>query len=347
MREDLKSQNLTFTEIAKLVGENWQSLAPTERETYESQANAAKEKYHRDLAEYKKTPEYRKYAHYLQEFKDKQAKQNQGMDLFNVLSFRHALTSIKVNEMAKRAKLEPARLRHGSSSSSATPNGTISSGSGSGSSSERLPGSEPPTRKRRVGSTASLAESHHSSSGLPPFSHRTSLEESGPSPRSMHFDSGSPRESLYRQSRRPSSWVERDGVDTNQQPLPSLSDMLEDGKRLAPSEFPPGRWERRQPLPDAQPGPKAVPPLLHHDSSSYSSSGSSGVAVPGRPGGDSALPIHALLSNKVPPSQDEVRRSSNKTAPSANPNQPLAVSGYGEFSLNNNISVVGLFPSEN
>lgn len=82
MREDLKSQNLTFTEIAKLVGENWQSLAPAERETYESQANAAKEKYHRDLAEYKKTPEYRKYAHYLQDFKDKQAKQNQGMYLF-------------------------------------------------------------------------------------------------------------------------------------------------------------------------------------------------------------------------------------------------------------------------
>lgn len=249
--------------------------------------------------------------------------------------------------MAKRAKLEPARLRHGSSSSSATPNGTISSGSGSGSSSERLPGSEPPTRKRRVGSTASLAESHHSSSGLPPFSHRTSLEESGPSPRSLHFDSGSPRESLYRQSRRPSSWVERDGVDTSQQPLPSLSDMLEDGKRLAPSEFRSGRWERRQPLPDAQPGPKsAVPPLLHHESSSYSSSGSSGVAVPGRPGGDSALPIHALLSNKVPPSQDEAQRSPNKT-PLANSNQPLTVSGYGEFNPNSTISVAGIVPSEN
>lgn len=77
MREDLKSQNLTFTEIAKLVGENWQNLAAPEKEAYESQANAAKEKYHRDLLEYKKTPEYRKYAQYLQEFKEKQARQNQ------------------------------------------------------------------------------------------------------------------------------------------------------------------------------------------------------------------------------------------------------------------------------
>ena len=78
MREDLKSQNLTFTEIAKLVGENWQNLAPAEKEAYENQANTAKEKYHRDLVEYKKTPEYRRYAKYLQEFKEKQAKQTQG-----------------------------------------------------------------------------------------------------------------------------------------------------------------------------------------------------------------------------------------------------------------------------
>ncbi|CAM1506558.1 Fc.00g061990.m01.CDS01 [Cosmosporella sp. VM-42] len=79
MREDLKSQNLSFTEIAKLVGENWQNLRPAEKEAYESQANADKEKYHRDLMEYKKTPEYRKYMQYLQEFKDKQAKQSQGV----------------------------------------------------------------------------------------------------------------------------------------------------------------------------------------------------------------------------------------------------------------------------
>lgn len=79
MREELKSQNLSFTEIAKLVGENWQNLAPAEKEGYESQANSDKEKYHRDLMEYKKTPEYRSYMQYLQEFKEKQAKQTQGL----------------------------------------------------------------------------------------------------------------------------------------------------------------------------------------------------------------------------------------------------------------------------
>lgn len=73
MREDLKGRNLTFTEIAKLVGENWQNLSPVEKEPFESQAQAIKDKYLSDLAEYKKTPEYRKYMAYLQEFKAKHA----------------------------------------------------------------------------------------------------------------------------------------------------------------------------------------------------------------------------------------------------------------------------------
>ena len=92
MREDLKSQNLTFTEIAKLVGENWQNLAAPEKEAYETQANTAKEKYHRDLLDYKKTPEYRKYAQYLQDFKEKQARQNQSKSKSQSSSHHRRLT---------------------------------------------------------------------------------------------------------------------------------------------------------------------------------------------------------------------------------------------------------------
>lgn len=78
MREDLKTDTLTFTEIAKLVGEHWQSLDPGEKEKFETEANTAKEKYHAELALYKKTPEFREYAEYLQEFKEKQAKSQKG-----------------------------------------------------------------------------------------------------------------------------------------------------------------------------------------------------------------------------------------------------------------------------
>jgi len=74
MREDLKGRHLSFTEIAKLVGENWQNLSASEKEPYEAQAFAAKEKYNNEMVEYKKTESYGEYTLYLNEFK---AKQNQ------------------------------------------------------------------------------------------------------------------------------------------------------------------------------------------------------------------------------------------------------------------------------
>ena len=78
MREELKGRNLSFTEIAKLVGENWQNLSAAEKEPFESQAQAIKDKYLSDLASYKKTGEYRKYMAYLQEFKTKHASPSHG-----------------------------------------------------------------------------------------------------------------------------------------------------------------------------------------------------------------------------------------------------------------------------
>jgi hypothetical protein len=79
MRVDLKGRHLSFTEIAKLVGENWQSLPPNEKEPYETQAFNMKEMYNAELAEYKKTENHRKYMEYLNEFKDKQAGVQHGM----------------------------------------------------------------------------------------------------------------------------------------------------------------------------------------------------------------------------------------------------------------------------
>ncbi|OCL08955.1 hypothetical protein AOQ84DRAFT_31351 [Glonium stellatum] len=72
-RENLKGQELSFTEIAKVVGERWQILSADARETCERQANSAKEKYYAELAEYKKTPQYEQYQRYLEEFKAKHA----------------------------------------------------------------------------------------------------------------------------------------------------------------------------------------------------------------------------------------------------------------------------------
>lgn len=69
---------MSFTEIAKLVGESWQHLEPSEREPYEGQAAAAKDRYNAELATYKKTPEYRAYLEYLADFKAKHGPGNAG-----------------------------------------------------------------------------------------------------------------------------------------------------------------------------------------------------------------------------------------------------------------------------
>lgn len=74
----MKPENLSFTTIAKRVGERWQYIPAEEKEPYESEASAAKEKYHAEMADYKTTKHYRDYQQYLAEFKAKHAS-NSGM----------------------------------------------------------------------------------------------------------------------------------------------------------------------------------------------------------------------------------------------------------------------------
>jgi hypothetical protein len=73
VREELKGQELSFTEIAKIVGERWQLLPSEVRDIFERQAQSAKEKYYAELAEYKKTTQYAQYQEYLADFKAKHA----------------------------------------------------------------------------------------------------------------------------------------------------------------------------------------------------------------------------------------------------------------------------------
>ncbi|KAF2090840.1 hypothetical protein K490DRAFT_62167 [Saccharata proteae CBS 121410] len=100
MREALKGQELTFTEIAKLVGERWQTLSPESREACERQAAAAKEKYYSELAEYKKTASYTRYQEYLVDFKAKHAPTQTGQQ--HHLALKHPL----IETEGKRSKLE-------------------------------------------------------------------------------------------------------------------------------------------------------------------------------------------------------------------------------------------------
>jgi hypothetical protein len=71
VREEVKDKSLSFTQIAKLVGDRWQKLNPTSKEPFEAQANAAKERYNIQLSAYRKTDMYEEYMQYLSEFKAK------------------------------------------------------------------------------------------------------------------------------------------------------------------------------------------------------------------------------------------------------------------------------------
>jgi HMG (high mobility group) box len=70
----LRGQTLSFTEIARLVGEKWKSLPPEEKEHFELQAALDKDKYNIRLVEYKKTENYREHQTYLADFKLKNSK---------------------------------------------------------------------------------------------------------------------------------------------------------------------------------------------------------------------------------------------------------------------------------
>jgi hypothetical protein len=78
MREEHKGRSLSFTEIAKLVGERWQHLTHSEKHLYEEQALIAKERYNNELAEYKGMDSHKEYTQYLAEFKARQSTQQPG-----------------------------------------------------------------------------------------------------------------------------------------------------------------------------------------------------------------------------------------------------------------------------
>ncbi|KAM0721903.1 hypothetical protein Q7P37_002828 [Cladosporium fusiforme] len=76
VREHLKGRELSFTEIAKTVGERWQVLPPDEKATYESRSQAMKDHFYAQLAEYKKSQDFVDYQKYLAEFKAKHEPNN-------------------------------------------------------------------------------------------------------------------------------------------------------------------------------------------------------------------------------------------------------------------------------
>ncbi|KAI1213928.1 uncharacterized protein F4807DRAFT_409809 [Annulohypoxylon truncatum] len=293
MREDLKGQNLTFTEIAKLVGENWQNLTRDEKEPFERQAHEAKEKYNRELADYKKTAEYRKYCDYLHEFRKRQAAQLQEKDV------------------SKRLKTEADSIRGSSTSGGSTGASGTTSGTVSGSDSQ--PGSEPPpSRQQRMGSSASTVESsfspglnamHHGDDQL--HSPRTILYDEPNSGRPRGLSSPTSRDLTMHSSRRPgwadsqrmygespstvTSWFDPRGVTG------TLVHSPENGLPNSAPIHGPNGGSGRGSRSSGSASMSRPPSLKTEQSSTGSVSSLNSYAIPRTPS-DASLPIHALLT---------------------------------------------------
>ncbi|KAI0401255.1 hypothetical protein F4802DRAFT_609535 [Xylaria palmicola] len=313
MREDLKGQNLTFTEIAKLVGENWQNLGRAEKEPFEKQANEAKERYNRDLGEYKKTGDCRKYNEYLREFRKRQAVQTQGTHP-RPLRFDPAQTNIRPEkDAAKRLKTDVESTRGSSTSGASIGPGGATSGSASRSESQH--GSEPPpSRQQRLGSIASLSPgtSHMDDVVTSPiiaaqedsnhFGRRRGMSSpnSHDAPiHSVHYRAGwgdgqcPPGDALA--SGVP--WLDPRGAHPTISRSPEAAVMLgtHPGQRSRTHRISRGSTS------SGSASMSQPPSLKHEQSSSYGSVSSSTPPQLPRTPSDASLPIHALLSSRPEP----------------------------------------------
>ncbi|CEP19233.1 hypothetical protein [Parasitella parasitica] len=114
-RAELKNKNLSFAELAKIVGDQWKNLSHMEKQSYERRAMRAKDEYLAALEQYRQTPQYHRYQEYLSEFKSKQNASNRS-----------------IGRARKRAKqASPGSGSIADSSSNGNSNGNGSSGSGS------------------------------------------------------------------------------------------------------------------------------------------------------------------------------------------------------------------------
>lgn len=288
MREELKGRNLSFTEIAKLVGENWQNLSPAEKEPYEQQAFSAKEKYNNELTEYKRTDSYKEYSLYLADFKARHSTAQQASE----------------SEAAKRPKLEG----HTSAMSSV-----------SGSSGASQHGSDTPISRMRVESSGSTSGQWHPPEGQPSPQASTmpklSVALGAPKPQNSP-GATSPtvlpgyRDSIYGGNPQLLAWREghRGDDQANSQQLPRLSSVTDsrpkfsgpppaDPRNLTGSQQHDHRMNRGQNHPP--------PPLLTSESTNMSSTSSASTGssfftprTPLEPPLDRALPMPPLYGQK-------------------------------------------------
>jgi hypothetical protein len=347
MREELKGRNLSFTEIAKLVGENWQNLSPAEKEPYEQQAFSAKDRYNNELSEYKKTENYKEYSLYLADFKARHSTALQGkpaVTAFPLPSSKNLLltTSANDSEVAKRPKLE------------AHTNSGFSSVSGSSSTSQH---GETPIGRKRVESSGSTTGQWHPPEApipispqvlnMPPLSIAigTSKPQNSPVVTSPTILPGY-RDSIFGGSQQLVAWREgqRDDTPTHNQ-LPRISSVTDSRSSLPSNAAQDSRnlTGSQQHAHRTLQGQNHPPPLLTSESTNRSTSSASTASsafftprTPLEPPLDRALPIPALYpqksyENQLPPLRPSLSPQTTVVTTQQSPNCTLSLKSCDLF----------------
>ncbi|KAK6193159.1 hypothetical protein LQW54_012742 [Pestalotiopsis sp. IQ-011] len=320
MREDLKGQNLSFTEIAKLVGENWQSLDRAEKEPYETYAQELKDRYNRDMSEYKKTTDYKRYADYLHDFRKRQAVHGKALPS----TIQIAVHCLHVTDAHKRARVDGGDGPSRRSVPSGLPPTLSTATSTAGSSSDSHLGSEPPpTRQQRLSSITSQSDSQASpvvsSLAFPRYpdeishSPMSGIQEDKAISRSRGFSSPSSADPAANMP-----FGSRQGAQSELQTagygLGALMQVNESRGTNAPmSHSPeagaPSTMSGRPEDAHTRSGRTSIssqfwsrpPSLLQQQSSTGSVTSLSSISAQPRTPSESSLPIHALLSSKPEP----------------------------------------------
>ena len=97
-REQLKEQNLSFSDLSKVVGGKWQQLRRDKNKEWKIKGGVLRERYKVKLAEYQKTDNFQDYQRYLAEFKATQVVKNPQRKpstiMQNPVSSTHPATSV-------------------------------------------------------------------------------------------------------------------------------------------------------------------------------------------------------------------------------------------------------------
>lgn len=78
MRKQYQDRNLSFSDLAKQIGQDWQNCPAELRDSYLSNAMKEKEAYDTAMARYKTTDTYREYQEYLADFRNRAQQKKAG-----------------------------------------------------------------------------------------------------------------------------------------------------------------------------------------------------------------------------------------------------------------------------